>query len=194
MDQYRLAGLIGAAAILCGSMVVAASSIAADAPAKFTLSSPVMKNGGFLAKKYAGNNPQNKNCDGQGISLPLAWKNAPANTKSFAIMMTDLVGRGGLGVSHWVAYGIPASKTSLKEGEASKPESDIVGGKNTPGTTLYYGPCPPMTDTPHPYVIVLVATDIAPGTLQPGMTAPELGNALNGHTLGATSFVANYRK
>jgi hypothetical protein len=29
--------------------------------------------------------------------------------------------------------------------------------------------------------------------LQPGMTAAELGAALTGHTLAATSFVANYR-
>jgi Raf kinase inhibitor-like YbhB/YbcL family protein len=194
MGQPCLAMLARVTAIVCGSVLFAGSSIAADAPPKFTLSSSALKNGGFLPKKYAGNNPQNKNCDGQGISLPLAWKNAPANTKSFAILMTDLVGRGGMGVSHWVAYGIPATKTSLKEGEASQPSADFVGGKNTPGTTLYYGPCPPMTDVPHPYVIVLIATDVASSTLQPGMTAAELGTALNGHTLGATSFVANYRR
>ena len=183
--------LTAAALALAWSTLPAAPSHAADA--KFTLTSSALKNGGKLAKKYAGNNPQNKNCDGENVSIPLTWKNAPANTKSFAIMMTDLVGRGGLGVSHWVAYDIPATKTSLKEGEASKPSKDFVGGKNLPGNTLYYGPCPPMADTPHPYTIVLIATDIAPGTLQPGMTAAELGAALSGHALGATSFVANYR-
>jgi len=186
-------GTLVASAVAVALAAGAAVQPSYAADAKFTLTSPALKNGGKLAKKYAGNNPQNKNCDGQGVSFPLAWKNAPAATKSFAIMMTDLAGRGGLGVSHWVAYDIPASKTSLKEGEASQPSKDFVGGKNTPGTTLYYGPCPPFTDTPHPYVVVLIATDIAPGTLQPGMTAADLGTALTGHTLAATSFVANYR-
>jgi len=183
--------IVGALAVALAANATVRPSHAADA--KFTLTSSALKNGGKLPKKYAGNNPQNKNCDGQGVSFPLAWKNAPAATKSFAIMMTDLPGRGGLGVSHWVAYDIPASKTPLKEGEASQPSKDIVGGKNTPGTMLYYGPCPPFTDTPHPYTVVLIATDVPPGTLQPGMTAAELGAALTGHTLAATSFVANYR-
>jgi Raf kinase inhibitor-like YbhB/YbcL family protein len=189
-EGYLVIGAV--AAVLATDVVYSSPSNAADA--KFTLSSPALKNGGFLPKKYAGNNPQNKNCDGQNVSLPLAWKNAPPNTKSFAILMTDLVGRGGLGVSHWVAYDIPATKTSFKEGETSQPSKDFVGGKNTPGTLVYYGPCPPMTDMPHPYTIVLIATDIATGTLQAGMTAAELGAALQGHTLASTSFVANYRK
>jgi hypothetical protein len=179
--------------LIAAAFALASCASTGGSDSRFTISSPALENGGKLAQKYAGNNPQNKNCDGQNVSIPLAWQNAPANTKSFAIMMTDLVGRGGLGVSHWVAYDIPASKTSLKEGEASEPSKDIVGGKNITGSPLYFGPCPPMTDTPHPYTIVLIATDIAPGTLKPGLTATELGTALNGHALGATSFVANYR-
>ena len=168
------------------------STQAADA--KFVVTSSALKNGGYLPKKYAGNNPASKNCDGQGISFPLSWKNAPANTKSFAITMVDLAGRNGLGVIHWVAYGIPASKTSLKEGEGSQPSKDIVGGKNFPGTMAYYGPCPPFTDGPHPYTVLVIATDLAPDALQPGMTYSELLTALNGHALDSAPFVANYRK
>jgi Raf kinase inhibitor-like YbhB/YbcL family protein len=164
------------------------------ADAKFVVTSSALKTGGYLPKKYAGNNPASKNCDGQGVSFPLAWKNAPANTKSFAITMVDLAGRNGLGVIHWVAYGIPASKTSLKEGEASQPSKDIVGGKNMPGTTVYYGPCPPFTDAPHPYTVIVIATDLAPDALQPGMTYSDLITALNGHALDSAPFVANYRK
>ena len=40
---------------------------------------------------------------------------------------------------------------------------------------------------------MLIVTDLAPETSQPGMTAAELGTALGGHALGATSFVADYR-
>lgn len=190
MKKFVIAAV---ALAVAGSAAPISSRAANTAPAKFTVTSSALKNGGKLAQKYAGNNPASKNCDGQGISFPLAWKNAPAATKSYAITMVDLVGRNGLGVIHWVAYGIPASKTSLKEGEASQPAKDIVGGKNFPGTMVYYGPCPPLTGGPHPYTVVVIATDLATDALQPGMTYAELMGALNGHALDAASFVANYR-
>ena len=167
---------------------------AADKPApKFTLSSPAMKDGGFMPEKYVNNNPTSKNCSGQNVALPLAWKNAPAATKSFAITMVDPVPRGGMGFVHWVAYDIQSGKTGLKEGEANNP-TDFVGGKNGAGSGAWAGPCAPLTDSPHPYTITLVATDIAPGTLKPGMTRDELVAALQGHALGTTTFIARYHK
>jgi Raf kinase inhibitor-like YbhB/YbcL family protein len=160
--------------------------------ASFDITSSAVQDGGMLAKKNAGNVANNKNCDGESVSPPLAWSNPPANTKSYAIIMLDPVGRGGQGVVHWVAYDIPASKTSLKEGEASKPSSEFKGGKGTAGLTTYAGPCPPFGDKPHPYVITLVATDLEAGGLKPDMTRDELGAALTGHVLGATSIVTRY--
>jgi len=160
--------------------------------ASFDITSAAVEDGGMLPQRSAGNNPQNKNCDGQNVSPPLAWSNPPANTQSYAIIMVDPVGRGGLGVVHWVAYDIPASKTSLNEGEASQPSTEFKGGKNTAGASIYLGPCPPFGTKPHPYVITLVATDLPAGTLKPDMTRDELGAALTGHTLGATSIVARY--
>jgi Raf kinase inhibitor-like YbhB/YbcL family protein len=100
------------------------------------------------------------------------------------------VPRGGVGFVHWVAYDLPAKKTSLKEGEASAPSSEFKGGKNGAGSETYFGPCPPFGEKPHPYVITLTATDLEPGTLKPGMTRDELGAALAGHIKGSTSLVA----
>jgi Raf kinase inhibitor-like YbhB/YbcL family protein len=185
----RFSGLAFAGSIAAGFGLLAAPVARA---AQFDITSSAVQDGGLLAQKNAGNNPQNKNCDGQNISPPLAWTDPPANTKSYAIIMFDPVGRGGMGVVHWVAYDIPASKTSLKEGEASSPSSEFKGGKNTPGLLTYFGPCPPRGDKPHPYVITLIATDVEPGGLKPDMTRDELGAALTGHTLGATSIVTRY--
>jgi Raf kinase inhibitor-like YbhB/YbcL family protein len=186
--SFCRSGLTLAGCVTAASALLAMPSDAAT----FDITSKAVQDGGMLAKKNAGNNPQNKNCDGENVSPPLAWANPPANTKSFAIIMFDPVGRGGLGVVHWVAYDIPASKTSLGEGEASKPSTEFKGGKNTPGLLTYFGPCPPMGDKPHPYVITLVATDMEAGTLKPDMTRDELGAALTGHVLGATSIVTRY--
>jgi Raf kinase inhibitor-like YbhB/YbcL family protein len=190
--SYRASAFVLAGAVAAASVLLPSSQATAAAKKAFDISSPALRDFGMLKTKYAGKNDQNKNCVGQNVSPPLKWTNAPANTKSYAIIMFDPVGRGGAGVVHWVAYDIPASKTSLKEGEASQPSNEFKGGKNTPGLTTYFGPCPPFGDKPHPYVITLVASDIAPGTLQAGMTKDELAAALNGHVLGATSMIARF--
>lgn len=191
----KIVNSLAAAALALGIFGAAASAgNAADAKKPvFNITSPALKEFGLLNKKYAGNAKGNPNCDGAGVSLPLRWSNAPANTKSYAIIMFDPAGRGGLGVVHWLAYDIPATKTSLKEGEASSADASFPQGKNTPGTQMYFGPCPPFGDKPHPYVITLIATDLAPGSLKAGMSRDELEHALTGHTVGATSLVARYR-
>jgi hypothetical protein len=173
----------------------AAPASAADQnqrPKLFVLYSSAMKSFSYMPEKYVGSNP-NGNCKGQNVSLPLSWDNVPANTKSFAIMLFDPVSRAGLGFSHWVAYDIPADKKGLKEGEANS-ETAFGAGKNGTGSAGWRGPCPNPADYPHPYTITLVATDIAPGTLQPGMNRDQLLQALQGHGLGVTTFIARSPK
>ncbi|HEY1981638.1 MAG TPA: YbhB/YbcL family Raf kinase inhibitor-like protein [Xanthobacteraceae bacterium] len=184
-----------AALALIGSALAATASQAADTqrPKLFALTSPAMKSYAYMPDKYIGNNPQNHNCSGGNVSLPLSWKNAPDGTKSFAITMYDPAARGGAGFVHWVAYDIPGDKKGLKEGEGNS-TTGFVGGKNGAGEASWRGPCAPPTDYPHPYIITLVATDIAPGTLKSGMTRDELGAALQGHALGTTTFIAREAK
>ena len=102
--------------------------------------------------------------------------------------MVDPEGRGGLGVVHWVAYGIPASVTGFAEGEVSKPSPNYVGGKGTNGAAIYLGPCTPP-GAPHHYTFILIATDLEPGDLPPGLTREELYGKLTGRTKGATGLV-----
>ena len=156
------------------------------------LTSPDFKDGGKLPKKYSGANPQNPNCDGQNVSPALNWSNPPAKTQSYAIMLYDTAGRAPLGVVHWLAYGMPASKMGLKEGEANTPSADLKGGKSTMNLTTYFGPCPPKGVKAHPYVFTLMALDLAPDALAAGMTQTELGAAVQGHLLESVSLVSRY--
>src|ERR1044071_975902 len=123
--------------LCCAGQVAAADS--------FVLASPAFKDGTLMPKKHGNNTQGNPNCIGENVSPPLVWSNPPAGTKSFAITMTDPEGRGGAGVVHWLAYGIPASVTSFAEGEASKPSTTYVAGKGTAGggAITYMGPCTP---------------------------------------------------
>jgi hypothetical protein len=165
----------------------------ADTPKLFTLTSPALKDDAMLPLKYAGDN-----CGGSGrgksISPPLAWSNAPPSTKSFALIMIDPDGQRGLGSVHWVAYNIPTTRKSLKEGDGNREVKDISEGKNSRGTPGYTGPCGPPADAPHHYVIQLLALDIAAGTLQPGLDRDGLLKMINGHSLGPASMVVRYRR
>ena len=185
--KRRLLAGIAVAAICLATPVWGAN---ADA---FTLTSPAFADGGTLQKKNAADDPT-RNCGGGNVSPPLSWSGAPANTKSFAILMFDPDGQLGIGVSHWVAYGIPANVTAFAEGETSAPSKKFVGGKGTRGGTLYLGPCPPVGDSPHHYVFTVVALDLPPGALKPEMTREELYAAMTGHALGAASIVGRYAR
>ena len=101
--------------LLAAGALSVAFSMTALAADPFTLTSETFKDGQMMPRKVANNTPGNANCVGQNVSPQLSWKNAPEGTKSFAILMEDPEGRGGAGVHHWVAYGIPANVTSFAE-------------------------------------------------------------------------------
>jgi hypothetical protein len=190
MDIVKaLVGCVIAASI--GFPAFGAGKTAAP-PDVFVLSSPSFADNGPLATKYAGNDKSNPNCVGENISPPLAWSNPPKGTKSYALMLYDPEGRNGLGVVHWAAYGIPASVTGFSEGEVSKPSPKYVGGKSTRNLPYYFGPCTPPGDWHH-YTFTLIATDLEPLALQPGMTREEVLTALNGHALGAAGLIGRFR-
>ncbi len=166
----------------------------ANAAGVFALTSSAFEDNGTLAVKNAGSDKQRSpNCVGENISPPLSWSNAPEGTKSFALLMFDPEGRAPAGVSHMVTYGIPASVTGFVEGELSKPSDKYVGGKNLMGVETYFGPCtPPNTDWHH-YTLTLVATDLDPKALQPGMTREELATALKDHVKGSAGLIGRFK-
>ena len=157
--------------IAAGVLTIACATTAAAAD-PFTLTSSTFKDGQLMPRKVANMNPQNPNCVGENVSPQLSWSGVPEGTRSFAILMEDPEGRGGAGVHHWVAYGIPASVTSFGEGEVSKASDKYVGGKSTQGVGNYSGPCTPP-GSPHHYTFVVIATDLDPKELPAGLTREE---------------------
>jgi Raf kinase inhibitor-like YbhB/YbcL family protein len=184
-------------AVAAAALTVGLTAAAAEAADIFTLESTTFADGKMMPKKVSNtkaNSNNSPNCVGENVSPQFSWSNVPDGTKSFAFLMTDPEGRAPGGVNHWVAYGIPASVTGFAEGEVSKPSDKYVGGKSTQGVGFYSGPCTPPNVTPHHYTFVLMATDLAPTELQPGLTREELTAKLSppaqpGHTKGATGMV-----
>jgi Raf kinase inhibitor-like YbhB/YbcL family protein len=190
MVLRRTLSLIFSAAVLAMAAVSGAGK--ANAAGAFTLSSSSFKDGERLPTKMAGNNKSNPNCVGENISPEFSWANPPEGTKSFALLMFDPEGRPPGGVSHFVAYGIPASVTGFAEGELSKPGDKYVGGTSTMKLSNYFGPCTPP-GAPHHYTFILMATDLEPTALKPGLTRDEVIKELDGHVKVATGIIGTFQ-
>jgi Raf kinase inhibitor-like YbhB/YbcL family protein len=184
VNRYLKQTLAGLTILACAG---AAQSAGAAKP--FSLTSLAFRDGTMLAKKNGGNNKSNPNCIGQNVSPPLHWTNVPAGTKSLALLMVDPEGRGGLGVNHWVAYGIVPSLGGFAENEVSELGSKYVPGKGTAGLGHYTGPCTPPGTGMHHYTFTLIATDFEPGELPPGLTHDEFLAKLPGHTKGSAGLI-----
>lgn len=177
-------------AILALGLALAAAAPATAAP-WFTVTSTSIQDGRVIPMRFGGDDqkracsPRTPDkicpCPGQNVSPALSWSGAPAGTKSFAILMYDIDGQFGAGVSHWVAYNIAPTATGLAEGDGTK-GIGFTGGAGTRGNANYVGPCPPQGDGPHHYLITVMATDLAP-TLPAGLTREQFMAAAKGHLL-----------
>ena len=165
-------------------------SSAGAAPAWMTLTSTSIQDGQRIPMRFGADDPKRAcsprdpaicPCPGKNVSPELAWHNAPAGTKSFAILMYDVDGQYGAGVSHWVAYNIAPTTTELKEGDGAAGKG-FTGGSGTRSNANYVGPCPPQGDGPHHYLITVMATDLEPN-LAAGMTREQFLAAAKGHLL-----------
>jgi Raf kinase inhibitor-like YbhB/YbcL family protein len=159
----------------------------------FTLTSTSFSDGDRLAREAAGNIATNPNCVGTNASPQLAWSNLPEGTKSLALLMVDPEGRSGLGVTHWVAYGIPVTRTAFAAGEIAQPPAGFVGGKSTLGLNYYMGPCTPPGTSDHHYTFIAIATDLEPGALPADLTREELLPRLAGHAKASSGLVGRFR-
>ena len=175
--------------LLFACLGIAAAFTAAAAP--FTLTSSDFTSGHPMPPAMGGNLPHVKSCHGQNISPPLSWENPPAATQSFALIIQDAEGRNGLGTTHLLAYGIPATqhqflRTALANGQG------FIGGKNSFGKLAYDGPCPPVNSDTHTYTFTLIATNLPADSLPKGLTQAELLQKLEGHALGAAGMTGLY--
>jgi Raf kinase inhibitor-like YbhB/YbcL family protein len=137
-------------------------------------------------------------CSGKNISPALTWKNPPAGTRSFALMVYDPDAPTGSGWWHWVAYNIPAQTTALAAGAGKADGSGLpvgsVQGNTDFGAPGYGGPCPPPGDKPHRYIFTLHALKIDKIDVPANATAALIGFVVNQNTLATASFTGFYSR
>jgi len=154
--------------------------------ATFTLTSPDFKNGGTIGQTNAGNI---MGCTGEGKSPALEWKNPPAGTKSFALLVHDPdAPTGGAGFWHWIVYNIPADATSLPAGAGDPAGTGLpkgtVQGNTDMGKPGYVGPCPPPGSPKHHYNFMLYPLKVDKLDVPPGATASYVGFSAGMNAIG----------
>jgi Raf kinase inhibitor-like YbhB/YbcL family protein len=181
-------------ALIAAALVVAAQpAFAAD---KFTLTSPDIAANAKIADKHVF---KGFGCEGGNVSPALAWKNAPAGTKSFAITAYDPDAPTGSGWWHWVVFNIPASVTSLPQGAGDPASGKLPNGavqsRTDFGAPGYGGPCPPQGASlkkPHRYIFTVHALKVDKLDLGPDASGALVGYMLNANALGKASFTGTY--
>jgi Raf kinase inhibitor-like YbhB/YbcL family protein len=175
--------------------LAAALSLSLHAHAqKFEVSSTDIAKGKPIAMDYVFNG---FGCTGKNISPALSWKNAPAGTKGFAVMVHDPdAPTGGAGFWHWVVVNLPASATGLAQGVGAADGKALPEGArqiNTDfGSPGWGGPCPPQGSKPHRYNFTVYALKVDKLDLPPNATASLTGFMVNGNALGKASLMGKY--
>jgi Raf kinase inhibitor-like YbhB/YbcL family protein len=137
--------------------------------------------------------PSRFTSDGENISPELSWKDAPPNTKSFALIMHDPDAPKAGGFTHWVVYNIGPGVGHVEQGVPRDKEIKGVGlqGKNEAGKLGYIGPAPPSGV--HRYFFQLYALD-CPLDLEGGASFGEVQAAMKGHLLAQAELMGTYEK
>jgi Raf kinase inhibitor-like YbhB/YbcL family protein len=136
-------------------------------------------------------------CQGADRSPPLAWADAPAGTKSLALVVDDPDAPDPAAPKttwvHWVLYNLPSETVALAEGmKASSLPKGSREGLNDWKAAGYRGPCPPIGR--HRYFFKLYALDAVLPDLGKSATKAALEKAMQGHILGQAQLLGTYQK
>lgn len=141
------------------------------------LTSPAFADGGAIPSKHT--------CDGEDVSPPLAWSDAPDATQAYVLVVEDPDARNFV---HWLLTDIPADTTELPEGQG-----DRIGrpGPNDFRTTGWGGPCPPSGE--HRYVFTLYAVS-EPIGIGDGASVRDARSAMEGRVLAEATLTGRYAR
>jgi Raf kinase inhibitor-like YbhB/YbcL family protein len=138
--------------------------------------------------------PPRFTCEGENVSPALAWEEAPADTKSFALVVEDPDAPRGV-FRHWVCYDIAPERTALPEGAGSPGAAgDMRQGLNDFGKFGYNGPCPQRGHGIHHYRFRLLALGCDRLPIHPRPTSREVDAEVRKHILAEARIVGLYQR
>jgi hypothetical protein len=148
-------GGLAVATALVGSPPLAAQF------APLAITSAAFEDGGTIPLRHS--------AYGDNVSPPIAWTGAPAETRSYVLLVHDRDAPFPGGFVHWLVYNIPGSANGVPEGIAAGPSIEApaeVAGAAQGLTDMqrfgYYGPRPQPADGAHHYIVTVYALSRPP--------------------------------
>jgi Raf kinase inhibitor-like YbhB/YbcL family protein len=137
--------------------------------------------------------PTRFTCSGPNISPAITWQSPPANTRSFALIVSDPDAPVSTFI-HWIIYNLPPESRNLPEGVPTQEHlpDGSAQGQNDNETIGYWGPCPPG-NSPHRYLFTLYALD-STLNLPPKAEEKQIAAAMKGHILAAGQLMGRYHR
>ena len=179
-------GLVSKEQDMDGKHPLALERAAANPNNRISVSSPAIH--GTISKMQS--------AYGEGVS-PELWWDRVEGAKSYALILEDPDARSVTPFVHWVAYNIPADRTSLPEGlqeqERLTEPADLMQGKTSKGSVGYFGPRPPVGDPPHHYHFQVFALDTMLA-VPPGADRDAVLAAMKGHVIARGEHVGLYQR
>jgi Raf kinase inhibitor-like YbhB/YbcL family protein len=127
----RCAALLGGLALLTGCGLIGnPSKVQVSVPNAMTVTSPDVTPQGVMGSAYT--------CHGAGNYPGIHWSNAPAGTKSLAVVMDDSAAPITPYI-YWIVFDIGPQTTSIQPGEIPRGARQA---RNSKGSVGYAAPCP----------------------------------------------------
>ncbi len=154
---------------------------------RFEILSPAFKDGASIPVRFAAFDVDN----GEELSVPLFWRNAPKGAASFALTMVDVSANNFV---HWMVANIPASTRSLKEGASGDLPEGVSEYENGMGDIGYAGPQPPAGSGVHKYVITVYALNQASIQIDDYADLSRFNAAIDGKVLARASITGTFTR
>jgi hypothetical protein len=138
--------------------------------------------------------PRRFTCDGEDLSVPLRWSDAPVETRSFVLLCNDPDAPSGVW-HHWAVYDIPSDWTELAEG-IGRPgaKSGLKQAVSDFSRLGYGGPCPPHRHGPHHYQFRVLALSVDHLGVRSKPSCQEVERQARKHAIAEATLVGLYER
>jgi Raf kinase inhibitor-like YbhB/YbcL family protein len=151
----------------------------------FSITSPAFRDGEVIPIRHTR--------DGENLSPPLEWRDAPPETKSFVLLVEDPDAPSGT-FRHWAMYNIPAGEAGLPEGASAQGLRRAGEGVNGFRNARYDGPQPPKGHGLHHYHFRLAALDVEQLDMPASAKAEDIWTKVQPHIIAEAELVGVYQR
>jgi hypothetical protein len=135
--------------------------------------------------------PRRFTCDGENLSPPLQWSDAPEEARSLVLLCDDPDAPAGKW-HHWAVYNIPPAVTEFAINAAQN--ARMKQAVNDFRKVGYGGPCPPHGHGPHHYHFRLLALSMEGLPTKANASCGDIEREARKHVIAEATLVGWYER